>query len=165
MRYMICFLILLIGNAAYLSAQMLPVTAPATPPKPNPDNSAAVETSSSSGQIDGFQTNNRWREGTRLTQVTGQFQVGDRLQFTSSDSKLQFVVLENLMAERVARMSQESSDQHLHWIIQGTITEFNGKNYLHLQTATTVRKQQEQPKTVGQRTLPATTPATTVSKP
>ena len=90
--------------------------------------------------IDGYQTNGRWREGTRLHQVHGVFtSIGDRLQFTTSDGKVQILVTENLLAERVLRSTLESSDP-LAWTIQGTMTEFRGNNYLTLNYATIMAK-------------------------
>lgn len=90
--------------------------------------------------IDGYQTNGRWREGTRLHQVHGVFSsIGERLQFTTTDGKVQILVTENLLAERVLRATQESSDP-LAWTIQGTMTEFRGNNYLMLNYATIMAK-------------------------
>jgi len=90
--------------------------------------------------IDGYQTNGRWREGTRLHQVQGIFSNnGDRLQFTTADGKVQILVTENLLAERVLRSTQESSDP-LAWVVQGTMTEFKGNNYLTLNYATILAK-------------------------
>lgn len=95
------------------------------------ENAATVNTG-----IDGYQTNGRWREGTRLHQVHGVFSTnGERLQFTTIDGKVQILVTENLLAERVLRSTQESSDP-LSWIVQGTMTEFKGTNYLTLNYAT-----------------------------
>ena len=91
--------------------------------------------------IDGFQTNGRWREGTRLHQVQGVFTTtGERLQFTTADGKVQIIATENLLAERVLRTIQESSDTALAWTIQGTMTEYKGVNYLTLNYATILAK-------------------------
>ena len=90
--------------------------------------------------IDGYQTNGRWREGTRLHQVQGIFSTnGDRLQFTSTDGKVQIITTENLLAERVLRSIQESSDA-LAWTIQGTMTEYKGVNFLTLNYASILSK-------------------------
>lgn len=90
--------------------------------------------------IEGYQTNGRWREGTRLHHVQGVFSsIGDRLQFTTSDGKVQILVTENLLAERVMRSTQESSDP-LAWTVQGTMTEFKGNNFLTLNYATILAK-------------------------
>jgi hypothetical protein len=72
----------------------------------------------------------RWREGSKLVDVVGQFQVsGDRAAFVPVDGKSRFPCLENLNSERVARIVGESPEA-LDWIVQGTITEFKGENYL-----------------------------------
>lgn len=90
--------------------------------------------------IDGYQTNGRWREGTRLHQVQGIFATsGERLQFTTSDGKVQILTTENLLAERVIRSIQESSEP-LAWTIQGTLTEYKGVNYLTLNYASILSK-------------------------
>jgi hypothetical protein len=90
--------------------------------------------------IDGYQTNGRWREGTRLYQVQGVFATnGDRLQFTTADGKVQILTTENLLAERVLRSIQESSDS-LTWTVQGTMTEFKGGNFLTLNYASIMAK-------------------------
>jgi hypothetical protein len=100
--------------------------------------------------IDGYLTNGRWREGTRLHQVSGIFSThGDRLQFTTSDGKVQILVTENLLAERVLRSTLESSDP-LAWTIQGTMTEYKGSNYLTLNYATIMAKK---PKLAVKETL------------
>lgn len=90
--------------------------------------------------IDGYQTNGRWREGTRLHQVQGVFTtIGERLQFTTNDGKVQILATENLLAERVMRSIQESSDP-LAWTIHGTMTEFKGNNFLTLNYASILSK-------------------------
>lgn len=91
--------------------------------------------------IDGYQSNGRWREGTRLHQVQGVFTTnGERLQFSTADGKVQIIATENLLAERVLRTIQESSDNALAWTIQGTLTEYKGANYLTLNYAAILAK-------------------------
>ena len=116
------------------SAQELAPNVPTVKP-PAGESSPAIKSG-----IDGFQTNGRWREGTRLHQVHGIFASnGDRLQFTTTDGKVQILTTENLLAERVMRSVQESSDP-LAWTVQGTMTEFKGNNYLTLNYASILAK-------------------------
>ncbi|MDX1961644.1 MAG: hypothetical protein SFX18_00740 [Pirellulales bacterium] len=94
----------------------------------------------SANVVDGYLVNGRWREGTRVMNLRGAFQMagGERIQFQSHDKKIQLVVMENLMAERVGKTVQES--EPLEWVVQGTITEYRGANYLLLQQATALTK-------------------------
>ncbi len=109
---------------------------PGDPAKP----AAVEEKPELKSGIDGYQTNGRWREGTRLHQVQGTFATnGERLQFTTSDGKVQILATENLLADRVLRSIQESSDP-LAWTIQGTMTEYKGTNFLTLNYATILAK-------------------------
>ena len=72
----------------------------------------------------------RLREGSKLTDVAGQFDfAGDRIAFFPSDSKESFRVLENLALERVSRILGEGR-QKPEWSVSGVITEFRGVNYL-----------------------------------
>ena len=72
----------------------------------------------------------RLREGSRLSDVTGQFDfAGDRIAFFPADSKDSFRVLENLALERVSRILTESRNKP-EWSVSGVITEFRGVNYL-----------------------------------
>ena len=113
------------------------------PPTPTAKTPAADVTPAQKSGIDGYQTNGRWREGTRLYQVQGIFSTnGDRLQFTTADGKVQILTTENLLAERVMRAIQESSDA-LTWTIQGTMTEYKGGNFLTLNYASILAKKQK----------------------
>lgn len=72
----------------------------------------------------------RLREGSRLSDVAGQFDfAGDRIAFFPADSRESFRVLENLSAERVSRILSESRDKP-EWVVSGMLTEFRGVNYL-----------------------------------
>jgi hypothetical protein len=87
------------------------------------------------GRIDGYLGGGRWREGSKLVDVVGRFQVtGDRAAFQPADSKSRFLCLENLNCERVARIVGESPEP-LDWIVQGTITEYRGENYVLINQA------------------------------
>jgi hypothetical protein len=83
------------------------------------------------GHIDGYLAGGRWREGSRLVDVTGQFKTsGERIAFHAADGKSRFPCLENLNSERVARIVAESPPESLDWTVQGTLTEFRNENYL-----------------------------------
>lgn len=72
----------------------------------------------------------RLREGSKLSDVSGQFDfAGDRIAFFPSDSKDSFRVLENLALERVSRILGEGREKP-EWSVSGVITEFRGVNYL-----------------------------------
>ena len=84
-----------------------------------------------SGRIDGYVVGGRWREGSKLVDVAGQFKTsGERVAFHAADGKSRFPCLENLNSERVARIVAESPPESLDWIVQGTLTEFRNENYL-----------------------------------
>jgi hypothetical protein len=77
----------------------------------------------------------RHREGTRLVEVTGRFEaVGDRVKLVIANQSESMHVLENLALQRVSRVLAESQNSQ-QWIISGTLTEYNGTNYLLLTKA------------------------------
>jgi hypothetical protein len=87
--------------------------------------------SGAGGHIDGYLAGGRWREGSRLVDVAGQFKTsGERVAFHAADGKSRFPCLENLNSERVARIVAESPPESLEWIVRGTLTEFRNDNYL-----------------------------------
>ena len=100
-------------------------------PAANAPAEAAKSLTSGGGRIDGYLAGGRWREGSKLVDVRGQFKIsGDhRVAFHSVDDKMRFACLENLNSERVARIVGESPET-LDWSVQGTITEFRSENYL-----------------------------------
>jgi hypothetical protein len=70
------------------------------------------------------------REGDKITSQSGFFKAaGTRMRFSLVDGSRHFLVLENLGLERVAKIVAEQSDPS-EWIVSGTITEFQGQNYL-----------------------------------
>ena len=74
----------------------------------------------------------RLREGHALTDVQGTFDTaGNRVQFRPADGSSSFRVLENLALERVTRILEETRSDRL-WLVNGTITEYRGENYLLL---------------------------------
>jgi hypothetical protein len=84
----------------------------------------------------------RVREGTRLDQVTGEFQMtGDRILFVS-DGYPSLRVLENLSLERVAQTLTERGAGR-QWTVSGAITEYRGVNYLLLTRASLKTKHAE----------------------
>ncbi len=81
----------------------------------------------------------RQREGTRLTDVVGRFELaGERVTFYPANQgaagKESYRLLENLALERVGQVLSESRARQ-DWTISGTLTEFRGANYLLLQKA------------------------------
>jgi hypothetical protein len=91
---------------------------------------AAKPLTSAAGQIEGYLAGGRWREGSKLVDVHGQFKIsGDRVTFYAVDGKSPFACLENLNSERVKRIIEESPDL-LDWAVQGTLTEYGSENYL-----------------------------------
>lgn len=72
----------------------------------------------------------RLRQGTKLDKVRGQFRLaGDRIAFYPDDlDTTELTVLENLALERLAVMVVE--DRNRNWVVSGTVTEYQGKNYL-----------------------------------
>src|SRR5688500_17586340 len=116
-------------NAAQLPKRSDPDTA--LEPATNSPAEAAKSLTSAGGRIDGCLAGGRWREGSKLVDVPGQFKIsGDhRVAFLSVDAKSRFACLENLNSERVARIVGESPET-LYWTVQGTITEFKSENYL-----------------------------------
>lgn len=72
----------------------------------------------------------RLREGTKLDNTIGRFAInGDRVAFFSDDDQPALALLENLALERIAQMLTTVGEERK-WNVSGTITEFQGKNYL-----------------------------------
>lgn len=128
---------LVAGTIAAVTAQNAPPLSPPSgrnralgPSSANSSAEAAKSLTSNGGRIDGYLAGGRWREGSKLVDVPGQFKIsGDRVAFHSVDGKTRFACLENLNSERVARIVGESPET-LDWIVHGTITEFRSENYL-----------------------------------
>jgi hypothetical protein len=97
---------------------------------PNSPAEAGKSLTNTGGHVDGYLAGSRWREGSKLVDVPGQFKIsGDRVAFHSLDGKMRFACLENLNSERVDRIVRESPET-LEWSVQGAITEFKSENYL-----------------------------------
>lgn len=78
----------------------------------------------------------RQREGAKLIDRRGRFERrGERYVFLSEEGGAHFVVVENLMLERVANMLDDAAGGELLWNVSGVITEFRGANFLVLQRA------------------------------
>ena len=90
---------------------------------------------SSMAQQDGGENNQRLREGTQIEDVLGKFEViGDRISFYPSESNEPLRALENLALERVALQLSGLSRKRV-WRVSGTVTEFQGGNYLLVERA------------------------------
>ncbi|QDU30120.1 hypothetical protein ETAA8_52390 [Anatilimnocola aggregata] len=84
---------------------------------------------------EGERAGDRQREGTKLTDVTGRFELaGDRITFYPSSGRETYRVLENLSLERVGQVLSESRARQ-EWTVSGVLTEFRGTNYLLLSKA------------------------------
>lgn len=78
------------------------------------------------------------REGTELRDLIGTFQLLDgRLVFCTAANR--YPALENLNLERIARLVDDQS-QASSWSVSGTVTEFQGTNFLLIRRA--LRKNQ-----------------------
>jgi hypothetical protein len=75
------------------------------------------------------------REGTELVNQLGQFKLsGQRVVFIAADGRRQLEGLENLSLERIVKEISASSDPRT-WLVTGTVTEFQGGNYLLVRRA------------------------------
>lgn len=87
------------------------------------------------------------REGTQLHEEPGRFlPVGTRLTFVSARGT-QYIGLENLNLERVGKIVATSTDA-LEWFVTGTVTEYQGTNYLLIARA---RRKASLPNTSSRR--------------
>lgn len=83
----------------------------------------------------------RLREGTPL-EAQGSFKLtGDRIMFYTSVENRRFGTLENLNLERISRAVSETSET-LEWNVSGTVTEFQGTNFLLISRAVLKSKPQ-----------------------
>lgn len=79
---------------------------------------------------DAISADARIREGTLLKDEVGTFRLnGTRITFVSQDGKKRLGALENLNLERIAR-SVRDNPQQTQWTVSGTVTEFQGQNFL-----------------------------------
>lgn len=78
----------------------------------------------------------RQREGVKLNDRRGRFERrGERYVFLSDTPVGHYLVLENLMLERVANVLADASGGQLRWSVTGVVTEYRGANYLLLDRA------------------------------
>lgn len=80
------------------------------------------------------------REDTPLTQLRGRFrQAGERILFTEEGANRSMKCLENLWLQRIMD-SQKNEDRKVVWLINSArVTEFNGENFLLIESATKTR--------------------------
>ncbi|MFW5692972.1 MAG: hypothetical protein ACOCWL_02030 [Thermoguttaceae bacterium] len=77
----------------------------------------------------------RLREGTELVDQPGVFRMaGDRMTFFTDLGEGRFVVLENLILERVGDVIGEYQTPP-YWSVTGTLTEYQGENFLLIHRA------------------------------
>ncbi len=130
--------VLLVGAAAWLqtvgtAAQPAPWAKPAAP-----DAAAGEKTQPSGGHKD------RLREGTELVEQPGIFRMaGDRMTFFTDLGEGRFVVLENLILERVGDVIGEYQTPP-YWSVTGTLTEYQGENFLLIRRAVLSNGEAEQ---------------------
>ena len=83
------------------------------------------------------------REGSQLRDAPGRFLTsGNRITFAAADGA-NYNVLENLNLERVGKVIAASPDV-VEWFVSGTVTEYQGSNYLLLSH---IRRKATTPKT------------------
>jgi len=72
----------------------------------------------------------RLREGSEITDQAGYFRMtGDRVTFFTDGGTRRFVGLENLSLQRIAQ-EIESGTEEANWVVSGTVTEYQGGNYI-----------------------------------
>jgi hypothetical protein len=105
-------------------------------PAPGSSDLPASARASRIGQDDGETTIARLREGTRLTDLLGQFrQEGDLFSFVDEEGRT-FGCLPNLGLERIANVLKGAEEpDSVWWSVSGTVTEFNERNYLLISRA------------------------------
>ena len=87
----------------------------------------------------------RLREGSRLTDQRGYFTLaGDRVAFHTVDGRRRLVALENLNLERIAGQIRTAGERSL-WSVSGTVTEYQGSNYLLVTRATLKSERLQKP--------------------
>ncbi len=75
------------------------------------------------------------REGTQIVDQWGHFKtIGERWVFVGERDGVQWTALENRNLERVAR-SAAGNPRRLRWKVTGTVTEYQGSNFLLIERA------------------------------
>jgi hypothetical protein len=86
----------------------------------------------------------RLPEGAILTDQPGTFQlVGKRMVFGFEGDARQLAALENLALERIVRIVRQTATPQS-WLVSGTVTEYQGNNYLLIDRAV-IRRAGESP--------------------
>ena len=111
-------------------ASKAPLSKGPAPLVPGPSPLKMPAASKVESQSDSKTGGQRLREGSRLLDVVGKFKVaGEHVFFYPDDSSDSFRVLENLSLERVNQILGGSRESQ-QWVISGSVTEYNGANYL-----------------------------------
>ena len=75
------------------------------------------------------------REGTQIVDCGGHFHMaGDRVAFFPAERKNRYLTLENLNVERIVQALADQPRQR-RWKVTGTLTEYQGENYLLVEKA------------------------------
>jgi hypothetical protein len=116
-------LALLSPLALVLAARCLGQSDDNESPAQQSQRAATTETSGASDE-------NRLREGANIHDRIGRFEfTGDRITFYPVDSGEPLRALENLSLERIARVLEETRGQR-EWSVSGTVTEYQGSNFI-----------------------------------
>jgi hypothetical protein len=84
----------------------------------------------------------RFRESDELVDQAGQFSMsGDRMVFVTAQGQQQFIALENLPLQQVAK-TIDGKSAPLKWIVSGKVTEYRGSNFLLLTHAQNITETQ-----------------------
>lgn len=76
------------------------------------------------------------REGTLVANVRGHFELNDqRARFVDARTGATYICLENQTLQQIAIASSRQTAVGSDWIVRGTLTEFDGTNYLLLDRA------------------------------
>lgn len=80
------------------------------------------------------------REGTRIDSRAVEFRIeGDRLSVQFPDEKGSLISLENLATQRIVKAIMDDPNDK-HWVVTGSLTEFQGSNYLLIERVSRVVK-------------------------
>ena len=125
---------LTVGAALAINASGVGADAPPRPASEQPTtvSEAANLPSAIAPSADGIDmTLLRLREGTRLNESLGHFRLnGDVLTFIQDDNR-ELIGLANLNLERILRMLKTVDEpESVMWSVNGTVTEFSGRNYV-----------------------------------
>ncbi|MFN7733826.1 MAG: hypothetical protein ACK5OB_18155 [Pirellula sp.] len=76
------------------------------------------------------------REGTLVANVRGHFELGgERARFVDARTGATYVCLENQVLQQIAIATSRQTTVGTDWIVRGTLTEFDGTNFLLLDRA------------------------------